>query len=91
MVFWRSHDGRCLALWCFCAGCFSLTAYSFRRPFVSDQSIQPWLHKMLAVGVALFLAWITFSLLWIVLVDPRDFVALFVGVQILIPAFCIVP
>jgi hypothetical protein len=46
---------------------------------------------MLAVGVALSLAWVAFSLCWIALVDPHDFVALFVGFQILIPAFCIVP
>ena len=37
------------------------------------------------------LAWVAFSLLWIVLVDPHDFVALFIGFQILIPSFCVVP
>jgi len=46
---------------------------------------------MLAVGVTLLMAWAVFSVLWIALVDYRDVVALFVGLQILIPAFCIVP
>ena len=46
---------------------------------------------MLAIAVALSLAWVAFSLLWIALVDSHDFVALFIGFQILIPSFCIVP
>jgi hypothetical protein len=46
---------------------------------------------MLGLGLALSLAWAAFSLLWIALVDPRDLVALFVGFQILLPSFCIVP
>jgi hypothetical protein len=91
MVVWRSQDGRCVALWVFCAGCFSLVAYSFRRPVVSDQRGQPWEIRILAVGVALSLAWVGFSLLWVSLVDPHDFVAVFIGFQILVPSFCIVP
>src|ERR1041384_1487966 len=91
MALSNSHDGRSIALWCFCAGCFSLVAYSFRQPIVSEQPVCPWPHRMLAVGLALFTAWVVFSLLWMALVDLHDFVALFVGFQILIPSFCIVP
>ena len=57
----------------------------------SEQPALPWGHRMLALGVALFLAWVVFSALWIAVVDRRDFVALFGGFQIVIPAFCIVP
>jgi hypothetical protein len=46
---------------------------------------------MLALAVALFLAWVGFSVLWLVLVDPHDCVALFIGLQILIPSLCVVP
>jgi hypothetical protein len=46
---------------------------------------------MQVVGAALLLAWMALSLLWMVLVDARDFVALFIAFQILIPAICIVP
>jgi hypothetical protein len=46
---------------------------------------------MLGLAAALSLGWAAFSLLWIAAVDPHDFVALFVGFQILIPSFCIVP
>src|SRR3974390_3601347 len=82
MIFWRSRDGRCVALWVFCACCFSLVAYSFRRSSLSVHPA-PWMQRMLVVGVALSLAWAVFSFLWIAMVDPHDFVALFVGFQIL--------
>ena len=91
MVFWRSQDGRCVALWCFCAACFSLAAYSFYRPPVSEPTALSWLDKVSTLAVFLSLAWISFSLLWIALVDPHDFVALFVGFEILIPSLCVVP
>ena len=91
MILWRSQDGRCVALWIFCACCFSLVAYSFRRPIFPEQPARSWMQRMLAVGVALSLAWAAFSFLWVALVDPHDLVALFVGFQILIPSFCIVP
>ena len=91
MVFWRSQDGRSAALLCFCAGCFGLVAYSFRRLTLADQALHQWAPALAVVGVALSLAWFAFSLLWIALVDPHDFVALFIGLQILIPSFCIVP
>jgi hypothetical protein len=91
MLLWRSQDGRCIALWCFCAGCFSVTAYSFRPGSVSKPPVQPWLLRMIGMGAVLAAAWVMFSLLWILLVDPHDIVALFVGFQILIPSFCVVP
>jgi hypothetical protein len=46
---------------------------------------------MLALTLALFLAWAGFSVLWLVLVDRHDWVALFIGLQILIPSLCVVP
>ena len=51
----------------------------------------PVMKYAYAVGIALSLAWASFSLVWIALVDRHDFVALFVSFQILIPSFCIVP
>jgi hypothetical protein len=68
-----------------------MVAYSFRRRILSDPPVYSWLQRILAVGVALSGAWVVFSLLWIALVDPRDLVAVFVGFEILIPSFCIVP
>jgi hypothetical protein len=47
--------------------------------------------KMLAVGVALLSSWIVFSLLWLTLADPHDFVTSFIAFQAIIPSFCIVP
>jgi len=91
MLFWRSHQGRCVALWAFCACCFSLVAYAFTPRAISKRPVWPWQLRIAVLTLALSLAWIVFSLLWIVLVDPRDLVALFVGFQILIPSLCIVP
>jgi hypothetical protein len=91
MVLWRSHDGQGVALWCFCAACFYLAACSFGRHLASDGPIQPWSQKMLATGAALVLAWAVFSLLWLLLVDPHEWVAQFIGLQILIPSLCVVP
>jgi hypothetical protein len=53
--------------------------------------VLPWLDKKRVLTIALALAWAALSLLWIVLVDRHDWVALFVAVQILIPSLCIVP
>jgi hypothetical protein len=89
MLFWHSHFGRCVALWCFCATCFYLAATCFRSPIGPDAPA--WSDKMLALALALFLAWAGFSVLWLVLVDRHDWVALFIGLQILIPSFCVVP
>ena len=46
---------------------------------------------MRALAIALLLAWVGFSVLWLVLVDPHDWVALFIGLQILLPSLCVVP
>jgi len=88
MVFWQTHQGRCVALWCFCATCFYLAATCFRSPIGPNAS---WSDKMLALTLALFLAWAGFSVLWLILVDPHDWVALFIALQILIPSLCVVP
>ena len=89
MVLWQSHLGRCFALCFFCAACFYLAATRFRSPIDPDRP--GWSDRMLALAVALFLAWAGFSVLWLVLVDPHDWVALFIGLQILIPSLCVAP
>jgi hypothetical protein len=89
MVLWQSHQGRCVALWCFCATCFYLAATCFRSPIGRDAAA--WSDRMRALVIALLLAWAGFSVLWLVLVDPHDWVALFIGLQILIPSLCVVP
>ena len=89
MALWQSHQGRCVALWCFCATCFYLAATCFRPPICRDAPA--WSDRMRTLAVALFLAWVGFSVLWLLLVDPRDWVALFIGLQILIPSLCVAP
>lgn len=91
MLLWRSHEGRCVALWCFCASCFAMVAYAFRPRLLPDRPVPSWLRCILSLGGLLFSAWVVFSLLWILVVDPQDFVALFAGFQILIPSLCLVP
>jgi hypothetical protein len=88
MLLWHSHDGRCVALWCFFIGCATLAAYAFRPSHSLERS---WRDRMTALGMALFSAWIIYSLLWLVLVDAHDFVALFIAFQILIPSLFVVP
>jgi hypothetical protein len=46
---------------------------------------------MFAAGLTLSVSWAVFSLFWIALVDQYDFVALFIAIQILIPALSVVP
>jgi hypothetical protein len=88
MLFWRSEDGRHVALWCFFIGCASLVAYAFRPGQWSDHS---WSDRMSAIGTALVLGWAVCSLLWLAVVDSHDFVALFLAFQILVPSMCVVP
>jgi hypothetical protein len=91
MLFWHSHAGRCVALWCFCLGCFVLVASTFRGCFNSASPICSWRVRMFAAALALSVAWALFSVIWIALVDGHDFVAAFIAFQILIPALCVVP
>ena len=88
MLLRHSHSGRCVALWCFFIGCASLAAYVFRPGRSSERS---WRDRMIAFGAALFSAWVVCSLLWLLLVDAHDFVALFIAFQILIPSLFVVP
>lgn len=88
MLFWRSQDGRRVALWCFFVGCASLVAYGFRPSQLSDRS---WRDRMIGIGMALVSGWIAICVLWLALVDAHDFVALFLAFQILVPSFCVVP
>jgi len=88
MLLWHSYDGRCVALWCFFIGCATLAAYVFRPNYSFESS---WRGRITALGAGLFSAWIIYSLLWLVLVDAHDFVAMFVAFQILIPSVFVVP
>ena len=90
MAFWRSPDGRCVALWCFCAACFALVAHWFRPQTLPHPGLS-WGRQMLGTGAALLLAWMGFSLLWLAVVDAHDLVGVFIAFQILVPALCIVP
>jgi hypothetical protein len=97
IVFWRSADGRAVALWLFFIGCTSLVAYAFRRDINAQGSgdlERPegiWRERMGAVAGALLSAFVVFSFLCLALNDPHDFVAVFLAFLILIPSFCIVP
>jgi hypothetical protein len=97
IVFWRSHDGRSMALLLFCIGCASLVAYAFRRDVnrqVPDALERPeliWRKRMLTVGTALFFAFVGFSLQCLTLSGTQDFVAVFLAFLALIPALCVVP
>jgi len=81
----------------FFIGCASLVAYAFRpdinlRP---NDDLEPperlWRERMTTIGTALFLASAVFSLLWLILIDGRDYVAVFLAFSIVIPSMCMVP
>ena len=97
IVFWRSEEGRSRALFLFSIGCASLVAYAFRRdinfqiPDDPGHPEQTWRKRMIAAGIALFCAFVAFSLLCLTLNDAQDFVAVFLAFLILIPSLCVVP
>ena len=94
---WHPEDGRGVPLGLFFIGCASLVAYAFRSdiiPSANHEGEPPgllWRNRMTTIGTALLLASIVFSLLWLCLIDARDFVAVFLACSILIPSLCIVP
>ena len=88
MLSWHSHGGRCVALWCFFIGCANLAAYVFRPGHSSERS---WRERMIALGAALFSAWVVYCLLWLLLVDGHEVAALFIAFQILVPSLFVVP
>jgi len=96
-LFWRSDDGRAMALLLFSIGCASLVAYAFRRDLdrqtldVSERPEQIWRKRMLVTGAVLFFAFIVFSLQCLTLSSEQDFVAVFLAFLVLIPALCVVP
>jgi hypothetical protein len=89
MLFWHSGSG--VALWLFFVGCTSLVAYGFRSHLHSPQPPRPWRDRMRAAGVALFCAFLLFSLASLTVGDAHDWIPLFIAFQILIPSFCVVP
>jgi hypothetical protein len=81
----------------FFIGCASLVAYAF-HPDINPQPDEGlerperlWRKRMTTVGTALLLASIVFSLVWLLLIDARDLVAVFLAFSILIPSLCMVP
>jgi hypothetical protein len=97
ILFWRSDDGRSMALLLFSIGCASLVAYAFRRdldrqiPDALERPERIWRKRMMAVGTALFFAFMVFSLQCLTLSGAPDFVAMFLAFLVLIPALCVVP
>ena len=97
IIFWRSPDGRAVALGLFFIGCASLVAYAFRNGSKASlpDEVEPsdWAcrNRMVAVAGALLCAFAAFSLACLALNDPSDFVAVFLAFSILIPSFCVVP
>src|SRR6266850_118721 len=72
IVFWRSEDGRSMALFLFSVGCASLVAYVFRRDNHQtqenpDSPEQTWRKRMMTTGVALLAAFVAFSVLCLTL------------------------
>jgi hypothetical protein len=96
LIFWRSDDGAAAALWFFFIGCASLVARAVRRninPVPSDggrSASQTWRRQMTSIAMALFCAFVVFSLLTFVC-NRQDASLVFVAFLILIPSICIVP
>jgi hypothetical protein len=94
---WRPVDGRVVPKGLFFIDCASLVAYAFRsdiKPPANEALEHPdvlWRRRMETDGTALVLASITFSLLWLSLIDGRDFAAVFLAGPTVIPTLCIVP
>lgn len=97
IAFWRSSEGRTLALGLFFVGCASLVASAFRRenvPEAADNVIdarQAWRKRMVTLTVTLFSAFLIFSLLLLTLAGAHDFVAVLLAGLLLLPSLCIVP
>ena len=97
MLLWRSDDGRAMTLLLFSIGCASLVAYAFRHdvesrtPDALERREQIWRKRMLTVGMALFLAFVAFTVESLTLSDAHDLVAVFLAFLVLIPSICVVP
>jgi len=96
-LWWRPDDGRATPMALFFVGCASLVAYAFRKDINPGENCEIerpellWDERMRTVGTALVLASLLFSMIWLTLIDTRDFVAVFLACSIMIPSVCIVP
>lgn len=97
LLLWRSADGVALALGLFFVGSASLVAYSFRcdiyvtSPGASWYLIRIWRTRMVAVSIALVVAWVAFSALHLALHGQEDLVSVWLALSALVPSCCIVP
>jgi hypothetical protein len=93
VLFWRTSEGRSAALGCFFVACVGLVAHSFGETPNADRSDlrRLWRAKMLALGLALFAAFVVFSLLGLTVNDAHDLDMPVVAFLILIPSLCTVP
>lgn len=97
IVFWRSNDGRSMALSLFFVACAGLVAYAFRRDLNAasmddaERLSHTWNWRMGVLGVALLSAAVVFSLLCLILNDPSDLVLVILAGLIPIPSLCIAP
>ncbi len=77
LLFWRSPQGRSLALNAFFLGCMIPVAYSFcrevGRPGEPDGALRAWRQRIWPLSAALLVACIVFSLVCVLVNNPHDF------------------
>jgi hypothetical protein len=77
LLFYHSPEGRSLALNGFFLGCLILVAYSFRRDVAGPDGMRVtprfWRQRLLPLSVALFVAFLVFSLVCTLVNNPHDF------------------
>jgi len=97
ILFWRSDDGRRVALGLFFIACSILVAVAFGESRKHDRSEHPqnleavWRERMISLAGLLFVAWIIFSTLLLELSGERDWVAVALAFGSLFPALAVPP
>ncbi len=101
VLFWRSHDGRFIALCCFFVSCTSLAVCAFQKDIspsailrsTGDRAtpVEAWRGRIVSIGLILLLLWLVFSLFCLSFNDTRDIVAPALALLSIIPSLCIAP
>jgi hypothetical protein len=99
ILFWHSSKGRSYGLMCFSLGCAILAAYSFCRDIrpqagsaaPAKSEPQTWRERILPLSLALFAAFLAFSMFSLIVNDRGDFVTPMLALLVLVPALGIVP